>query len=192
MGTTDFAGRDAQDRWIELAAACVCIFVSVLLFLLPHLLWWPRLGAPIWIADHDELGAYLAIGSKAYFNHPTSLSDPVRADDGGLCAYSWLQLVPGIALARALGLGPMGIGLVWRAWSGIFTGLGLYLVSRQYVKRPWIAAALGCLLIADIGLITGRPLIRQAGLCSAVLKGVWAIILRRTLIIRSSTRNCAL
>ena len=48
-----------------------------MLSVLPHLVWWPTLGEPVWIADHDEL-FYLAVGAQSYFNHPTYPSDPVR------------------------------------------------------------------------------------------------------------------
>src|SRR4051794_34529534 len=79
----------------EAAALAICIGVGVLLSTLPHLLWWPRLGAPVWIADHDELDLYLATAARAYREHPTALSDPVLAA-GGATIYPWLQMVPGI------------------------------------------------------------------------------------------------
>ncbi|MGH2031959.1 hypothetical protein, partial [Acinetobacter baumannii] len=86
---------------------------------LPHLLWWPRLGAPVWIADWDDLGYYLAVGSQAYHDHPARLADPSHiAGPRDINIYPRLLLVPGIVGARVLGLGPLGVGLAWRTLAG--------------------------------------------------------------------------
>jgi hypothetical protein len=144
----------------DLIAAALCILVGIALSILPHLLWWPRLGAPIWIADLDDL-MYLTFASQAYENHPAYLGNPNHVS-GVPSMYPWLQFVPGILVAKALGLGPLGINFVWRVWAGFSIALGWFLLLRHYVGRPWVAAGLTIFLLADIGLLAGRPLVNQA------------------------------
>src|SRR5579864_706578 len=131
-------------RRSDIVAAALCIVVGVSLSVLPHVVWWTRLGKPVWIADEDDL-LYLSVASQAYFNHPLALSDPTRVA-GGATIYPWLLFGPGIVVARVLGLGPLAINLVWRAWAGVSIALGWYLIIRHYVGRPWLAAALAVLL----------------------------------------------
>src|SRR5262249_53039300 len=59
----------------------VCVAAGLLLATLPHLLWWSRLGEPVYIADFDEM-LYLAYSGQAYFNHPTTLGDPTFVAGG--------------------------------------------------------------------------------------------------------------
>ena len=115
--------------------------LGLLISILPHLLWWPRLGAPIYTADYDEFGMYLPIAAQAYANHPTYLGDPTRTEPTP-SMYPGAQFVPAILAARALGLGPMGISLIWRAWAGLSIGLAWFLVVRHFVGRPWASAAI--------------------------------------------------
>ncbi|HEV3167954.1 MAG TPA: hypothetical protein VGZ22_28390 [Isosphaeraceae bacterium] len=143
----------------DFAAAALCVVVGVVLSILPHLIWWARAGSPVWFADLDDL-LYLSVASQAYFNHPLSLSDPTL-DTGGATIYSWWQLGPAILVARMLALGPATINLTWRIWAGLSIGLSWYLVMRFYVGRPWVAAALACLMLADIGSISGRLLVNH-------------------------------
>ena len=103
-------------------AACACAGFGLVLALLPHLIWWAKPGGPAWIASYDELVCYYPAASQAYFNHPGYLSDPTFVT-GGATMYPWLQFVPAIAIAKCFGLGPLGIGLVWRAWAGISMAL---------------------------------------------------------------------
>ncbi|MBX6311806.1 MAG: hypothetical protein IRY99_02630 [Isosphaeraceae bacterium] len=136
----------------DLVASAVCIFIGITFSTLPHWLWWPRLGAPIYIADHDDL-LYLSFTGQAYFNHPLSLGDPA-CTAGGRSLFPWIQFIPGIALARVLGLGPLGVDLIWRIWAGLSIALGFYAVIRYFLPRPAWAAVVTIVLLADIGIFT--------------------------------------
>ncbi|GAC1470555.1 MAG: hypothetical protein NVSMB9_15750 [Isosphaeraceae bacterium] len=155
--------------WKDMAAAILCIVVGVLMSILPHLVWWPRIGAPIWIADHDEI-VYLQIAGQAYAHHPFRLGDPV-VDPGGRSPYPGLALVPGVALARGLGTGPMAASLFWRAWAGVGVGLMSYLLLRQFLGRPSVALALGWILLSDAGMISCQLLVKQWFLAARVVLG---------------------
>jgi hypothetical protein len=100
----------------DLIPLVLCIGVGLGMALLPGLIWWPRLGEPLCIDNHDEM-FHLAAGSQAYFNHPTYLSDPALAS-GGASLYRQLPLLPGVLVARAFGLGPMRMDLIWRNLGG--------------------------------------------------------------------------
>ncbi len=147
--------RSRADLW----AALACVLMGLLVSLMPHLVWRLHSGSPIWIADNDEL-LYLSYGSQAYFNHPAYLSDPALVQPApGM--YPWLQLVPGVLVARLFQLGPMAISLIWRAWAGISIALGWYVLARFYTKKVWLAFVLGAFLLVDIGVVGGRPILRQ-------------------------------
>ncbi|MEO6811811.1 MAG: hypothetical protein ABI353_22105 [Isosphaeraceae bacterium] len=145
-------GRGGWSARGDLTAAALCVAVGVAISILPHLIWWPRLGAPVYVADRDDM-LYLAVAGQAYDNHPTYLGDPSRATPGS-GIYQWLIFVPGILVARVLGWGPMGVDLAWRTLAGAGIALGWYACLRQYFRRPWVAAALAIVLLVDIG--TGR------------------------------------
>ena len=68
----------------------------------------------------------------------------------------WLPCLPGILLARLLGLGPVGIGLAWRVQAGVMVPLGWYVLLRRYVGPAPLTAALVILLTADVGAMSGR------------------------------------
>src|SRR5947208_1267697 len=153
-------GRRGPGRRRDLAAAAACAVVGVALATLPHLAWWPALGEPAWIAEYDDLCVYLATAGQAYHDHPTRLGEPVRVA-GGASIYPGLQLTPGILAARALGLGPMRINLLWRAWAGLSIALGWYLVARHHLGRPRLAGLAATLLLADAGLLSGWPLAKH-------------------------------
>ena len=143
----------------DIAAAAVCTGFGLLMAVLPHLVWWPKLGAPIYAADYDEFGLYLPIAAQAYDNHPTYLGDPTRATPAP-SMYPWSQFVPAILGAKALGLGPMGVSLIWRVWTGLSLGLAWFLVVRHFVGRPWASAAIACAMAADVGVFSGHVLLR--------------------------------
>ena len=81
---------------------------------LPYVLWWPRLGEPVWLADYDEV-FYLQFAGQAYFHHPTRLADPVVAARAAGARISAVTLAPGIVAARLLGVGPLGVGVLLAA-----------------------------------------------------------------------------
>ena len=137
--------------------------------LLPPLVWWPRVGQPVCIADHDEI-YYLALGSQAYFNHPTYLSDPIFAD-GGISLYPTLPILPGVLISRALGLGPMGIDLAWRFLAGVSISLAWYVLARHYMKCRWVVVVMIAILLADGGILGSSLLVRQAINFAKVMTG---------------------
>jgi len=139
-------------------AAIACIAAGVLMAALPHFIAWAKTGRPDYVASVDDR-YYLALGSQAYFNHPCMVADPVRAV-GGASMHRPLPLLPGIWAAKLLGLGPLGVGLMWRVLAGATVGLGWYLLFRLKVTRPMVAASLSLILLCDTGLTHGTPLIR--------------------------------
>ncbi|MBI3191984.1 MAG: hypothetical protein HYZ36_04905, partial [Pedosphaera parvula] len=151
------------------AAAAVAELIGALVALLPHLIWGLRTGHPEWVASNDELACYLSVASQAYYNHPAWLGDVVRVS-GGASVYPWLQFVPGIVVARCLGLGATGVLLVWRFIAGVTIGAGLFLLLRHFIRRPWLAAGLAGLLMVDSGFIWARPLFQQAFVLSDLLR----------------------
>ena len=157
-------------KTIDLLSALACVGAGILLSVLPHLAWWREVGEPVWVADHDEV-FYLQVGSQAYFNHPVRLADPVRAETGA-SIYKPLPLVPGVLAARAMSLGPQGIGLAWRIWAGATIGLAWFFLARHFSEgRAGFALALAILLMADGGLVEGRPLIQQAKVTARIQQG---------------------
>src|SRR5258708_23980887 len=145
---------------VDLLAILACVLLGLLVSLLPHLVWWSRTGSPVWIADNYELLS-LSYARQGYFNHPDYLSDPALTR-GGRGMYPWLQLVPGILVAKLLGLGPLGISLIWRAWSGVSVASGWYVLARFYTKKTWLAFVLTAFLLVDIGVVGARPVLRQS------------------------------
>ncbi len=144
------------NHWL---AAVVCIAAGISISALPHFLAWEKTGRPDFVSTDDDQ-YYLAVGSQAYFNHPTRLADPVHVDVGPN-VYKVLPFIPGVWAAKLLDLGPMGIGLMWRILAGITIGLGWYLLFRQWIERPWVAAALAAILLSDPGLCQGFPFFRH-------------------------------
>jgi hypothetical protein len=139
------------------AAAVFCALIGILFSVLPHLIWWPDCGAPIYIADNDNLDLQLTAASQAYFGHPAYMTDTVR--DRGPSVFPNYQFVPGVLAARALSLGPLGVNLVWRVWAGFSIGLAWFVIARQATGRTSWALAVAMLLIADRGVIAGKPLV---------------------------------
>src|SRR5207249_829045 len=81
---------------------------------------------------------------------------------------------------RALGTGPLSIGLIWRAWAGVGIALGWFVLIRHYVRRPWLTAALTIFCLADIGTLSCRPLLRQVVVARQVAREPAADLLART------------
>ncbi|CAN5905878.1 hypothetical protein BH23PLA1_BH23PLA1_22940 [soil metagenome] len=154
----------------EALAAGVCALLGLLMGILPHLIWWVKDGDPVYLAEWDDIQLYLPISAMAYHDHPTRLGDMSRPT-GGATIYPGNQMLPGVWIARSLGLGPLNIGLVWRLTGGISIGLAFYLLMRIFFRRPWVAAALAVFPLMDGGLFTGRLLIQQAGVTARLLLG---------------------
>jgi hypothetical protein len=147
-----------------LLAPLVTVFFGCLISVLPLLVW-----GGVWIADNDEL-LYLSYAGQAYVDHPAHLEDSATLTPQPTF-YPWLQMVPGILVAKLLALGPMGISVVWRAGAGICIAIGWYLLAKFYTRSPWAAAAMTTFLLADVGVLTARPLVRQLLVSIEVLRG---------------------
>jgi hypothetical protein len=141
----------------DLAAAGICVAIAALIFTLPHTIRWLTVGDHGWVGDRDDV-LYLATAARAYHEDPWRLTDPLAPGDEP-AVYPWLLMGPGILMARALPLGVMGIPLAWQFLAGLGVPIGAYILFRQVVGRPVIAAALTLILICDIGSLMGRPLI---------------------------------
>jgi hypothetical protein len=151
----------------ELLPAAACAAVGLAMALLPDALWWARTGQATWIADGDEL-FYLAVGKGAYFEHLGHLGDPVV--DGGASLYRQLPLLPGVWIARALALGPLGIDLAWRVLAGLGVSLSWYVLLRHHVERRWVAALLTVVFLVDCGLLGSSLLVRQGSTLAEALR----------------------
>jgi len=161
--------RRPARRRADVIAAVACAAFGWLLAFAPHLIWWPRLGEPVYIADNDDV-EYMAVSAQAYFNHPTRLGEPTTAGSDR-SMYPAAQFVPAVVLARAFGWGPAGVDRVWRTWAGLSLGVGFYLVVRRFVAGPWVAAALASVLLADAGMMTSNPIWGQARTALLVATG---------------------
>jgi hypothetical protein len=127
--------------------------------LIPVVVQGSKTGHSFWIGNGDEL-FYLAVGSGGYFDHLGYLSDPVLVS-GGTSLFRQLPLLPGVWMAWALGLEPLGIDLCWRVIAGISLGITWYGLIRQFVTQRWLAAALAVVLLTDCGLLGAGILFRQ-------------------------------
>ena len=121
-------------RW-EWPALAACMLVGLSVALLPHLLWWLRTGSPDWIMNDDELVAYLPLGAHSYHNHPWKTGDPTMVS-GGRTIFPWLQVIPGVTVARLLGLGPVGIAMAWRILGGVLLPAGLSQRRSENRQNP--------------------------------------------------------
>jgi hypothetical protein len=139
---------------VDFVAAVCLALLGTLLSLLPHLVAWQRTGRPEWFADHDDFSVYALLGSRAYHEHPTYLTDPVCRDERE-SVFSNLQSAPGVCLARLLNLGPLAINLIWRGQSGLLLALLWYALLRVHVPRPLEAALLTAMLLGDAGVVEG-------------------------------------
>lgn len=169
-------------RLATLAPPALAMLAGLFVAILPHLMQAAKVGSPAWIADHDDL-LYLTYTSRAYVHHPASLDDPMDPDSG-ICTYPWLQMGPAVLTARALGLGPLGVSIVWRAWGGLAMPLMAYFLLEQAMRgapglagegrrsvRRWVAAGLAALTVSDPGFVGGQPWFRQAQITAQVLSG---------------------
>ncbi|MGE0708382.1 MAG: hypothetical protein AB7N76_18895 [Planctomycetota bacterium] len=153
----------------DLLALLACVALGVLLSVFPHLQAW-RSGGPPYVADPDELELYLPVAARAWHEGALTLSDPIPAAPSRTI-YPWLQLGPGVLLARVLGWGPLGASCAWRLLAGALVGALVYAVLRQRLRGVALAAGLTALLLADVGTAFGKPLLRHATATIQLLRG---------------------
>jgi hypothetical protein len=168
FGPMNNTGQPVWSRG-EILPVMACITVGLAMALLPAIIQWLKRGYMIWIGNGDEL-FMLALGSQAYFNHPAYLSDPVLAS-GGVSLFRQLPLLPGVWMARDLGLGPLGIDVCWRILAGLSLAVTWYLLIRHHVPTPWIAAAFAMVMLADVGLLRAGLFLRQVQVLASELRG---------------------
>ena len=159
----------ATTKWREVLPVAVCIVLGLAMALLPSIVQRIQTGLPVWIANGDEV-YYIAVGSQSYCNHPSYLSDPVLRS-GGTSLFRQLPLLPGVWLARAFNLGPLGINICWRVLGGLSLGAAWYVLVRQFVRDRWLAAALTAILLADRGLLGAGLVFRQVQGFARLLSG---------------------
>jgi hypothetical protein len=185
------AVRFSTTKW-RCIAAVICATVGLGFSTLPHLLWWPRLGHPAWMADKDEI-IYTAVAAHAYFNHPLKITDPLLAGNRPTM-YPWLDFVPAVLALKALRLPPIEWPLIVRIWAGLSLGLGWYYLCATFLaatprhetegpereatatEAPWgpgwtawvLAPASAIFLLLDAGVEQFHPLVRQFALLATV------------------------
>ena len=153
----------------HLPALLLCMLAAMFLATLPHWLGLAHWHRPIWIADHDEM-FYLAIVGQAYDNHILRLTEPMLVN-GLQSPYPWIQMIPGIVLAKAAGLGPLAVGLIWRAMGAAFISATYYLLTYRITRIKALAVCLTVSICADVGVLYSMPLLRQIWLVVSFLNG---------------------
>jgi hypothetical protein len=136
-----------------------CMALSLVLALLPFMLWMRILGKWIYIADKDNL-YYLQLAARIYYGHLWFISDPVVP--GGWSPFPWMQFVPAATFARICGLGPFSVNTIWLVIAGVGAAAGTYFLFCQFVREPWPAALCTIVMIASVNLRGAQPLVRQA------------------------------
>lgn len=145
--------------------ALLCLAAGGLLSLWPHLASWARGDGLMWVGTFDEFAFYLRYTSPAFWFHPGKLADPLLVGTG-VTHFPAIQFLPAVWLAKLMGWGPLGVTLAWRLWAALALPLGVYALLRTLIQRPWWAAAVTIVFLADPGAIEARPLVRdlsQAG-----------------------------
>jgi hypothetical protein len=156
----------------ECAAAGICILVVTLLSVLPHLIAWVMSGHPYSVYENDDYSIYAPIASDAYFNHPSRISDPFSPGDRPTYFPS-LMFVPGVLLAKAFGIGPLGVQFFWRLLAGVGLSAGGYALARHHLGRPWLSSVLVLFLLCDIGFSWRLPVVRQFLMVLQSVVGPW-------------------
>jgi len=143
----------------DLAAFLVCVLVGSLLGIMPNLYFWPKLGGPYCLYD-DDVTVYTPFAATAYYDGASHFADSFSVS-GDATHYPPAVFIPAGVAARVLGLGPLGINLLWRLFAGFGLSGSLYLILRQFLGRPWLASSLAMFLVADIGNFPRHPFYKQ-------------------------------
>ena len=138
--------------------ALACVVAGILIAALPHFIAWTKTGQPDYVLDADDR-FYLAPALARISITPASLAILPRLGKAQ-SPIARCPSYPGIWAAKVLGLGPLGVGLMWRVLAGATVGLGWYLLFRLKVTRPSVAVSLSLILLCDTGLTQGTPLVR--------------------------------
>lgn len=158
-----FSRRDA-------AALGVCVLAGLLLSTLPELIWLFKTGSFCWVSERDEV-VYLEGAADAYRFGRILPRELGRTTDPKFAMGPWLPIAPFVGAARLLGAGPLAILHLWHVAAGFLVPIGIYVLLRQFLRRPWPIAALTVLLMADIGYTGGVPVLRQAWVVAKIALG---------------------
>lgn len=150
----------------------LALLVCTLFSLLPHLAQYLESGDPAYFADSDDTQLYLTYAAYAYHNDVWKLRDPITAN--GPTFTPAIQLLPGAIVAKALGLGPGWIPVLWRLWAGVSVTLTLFFLLRFLVRDDWLAAFATMLALTDAGFLSANLLLRQFTTAFAVASGTAA------------------
>ena len=151
---------------------CVSVvFFGIFISTLPHLDRWVSTGDPTWIADHDELELYLPTAVQAAENAWYWNGDPVFSEHKPT-VYPWTQIMPGVWLAKLLGMGSEQTGFAWRIIAGASISLG-WLVFFLWGLRlsPPLAGFLSLVLMCDLNAIYGKLFVRHFSTFFGTLTG---------------------
>ena len=143
--------------------------VGLTFSILPHAAWWARTGDVKYFADNDDM-LYLAIAGRAFHDHPWTLRDPSTIARAATI-YDWIQFVPGILLARVLGLDALDVNLAWRLIAGVTLPAAWLLLISRFHRKPWLLVVLTVWILSDSGFFSARPLLKQVGTTVHVLTG---------------------
>ncbi len=154
----------------DLIATAVCALFGFFLSTLPHFIAWRQLGHPWYFADPDGSSVYLHFVAHAYYFHPLTLADPARAFSGA-AFYPWIAFIPFVLISKLFSAGPASVFFLWSAWGGVGLGAVFYAILRTFVARPFLAVVATLILLADTGLILGRPFDRQVAQVIETLHG---------------------
>jgi hypothetical protein len=136
---------------------------------LPHAIAWSRSGDATYIADGDGL-LYLAWSRDAVLGSEDRLGDAIHSSSGPMM-HPWLPFVPLARLARDLGLGMSGLGVVWRVVSGALIALGLFVAIRPSTRRAGVALCLSAFVLCDSGMMFGQLIRRELEIVVSLAKG---------------------
>ncbi|MBI4403380.1 MAG: hypothetical protein HY537_04425 [Deltaproteobacteria bacterium] len=153
----------------------LCVFIGVLIALLPHLGTYYKHGTWVYLGNTDE-GAYLNHARLPYFEAGLKFRSPQTLPSENVPnLYSWVQFVPLSKIARFLNIPILFLTFFWRVIGAILLSLSLYLVFRGIFDgctRPILYTVFcTCICLADGGFIEGRSLVRNLTFVSHLFHG---------------------
>lgn len=142
---------------------------GILLAIVPHLVNLARTGDAEFIADGDAM-LYLAWSRDILRHGSWNLVDAVHRPSGPMM-HPWILFGPPALVAHALGLGPGGLGVIWRVLAGAGMAWGFYAAARPFVATPRGAAGLAAFLLFDAGVLFGQVGQRQIEIALSMARG---------------------
>lgn len=162
--------------------------VGALFSTLPHIMQWLATGSYVWFVDYDELELYLPSAAQAYFNGWWNAGDPLFKEYKAT-VYPWMQMMPGVLLAKTFGLDVAGISVVWRFLAGALTALGWIVFFRFGLRmRIGITVLLSCLLLTDAGVLAAKPFLNQWRMFWMYLSGSMGPLLESSTLLHQEWR----